>query len=827
MFPGVFVPNMTHPYDGFKIEDFDMVDNGIIEHLYPLLQENEPSWDVIIGHFSGVDHVGHRVGPNHPAMKVKLQHMNSMLRDVVSLLDDETLLVLLGDHGMDRRGNHGCDTEHEVSSGVWIYTKKRTFPSMSLPIPPSLLPTTVFPAATVPHRAIQQIDLAPTLSLLLGLPIPSNNLGSVIPEMFWDDGSGQTYDRALRLNAAQVHRYIQTYGPSLSQGGLDRDWEELGSLWERALPHLGSLSNEISPDDWTTIREYLDTALVVCRSSWIQFNFGLIALGFVLLILETAGSWMLWHKLSSFTDSDVVDLWARKLLRYMTRASAAGFIAALVILSSRPSFLPAVGGLQLAIFITFLFPTIALVALTCPPLSGLYASSSKTGLKYIPVLLLFHAVSFVSASYVIWEDHITTFILLGALVKPILAGFRAPTSQLRRRILALAAIFAICVRLMAASTVCREEQHPWCTATFFTSDSLTSPPILVRLLAFPSIVILPYFIIRVLQISQSDDSHSFRFYSRSLPIILGQGCLAWTLEWIEVSDITPIRSALLRPLRTFFGWSAIASALFAGYALWQTKSLRRTEAKSTSFPQSDKPGPSNAYDSSYLALWCIALGIIYPMNQLSAQIVLVLATVALVSYLEMTSGIREARALEAHHVKTLSYASTSKIKPETWRYAAPSVRFSEVGPLAVLALHGFYATGHQMTISSVQWKTAFVLTPTLNLVVSLATLLINECGAIFLLALSAPLLALWRSNPPARPSAARTEGLRASLAMILYHSVLVLSSAVVGVVYRKHPMIWKVFAPRFITAASTLVVVDLASLLAIGLIIPRVYRLVG
>lgn len=737
---------------------------------------------------------------------------------IVSLLDDETLLVLLGDHGMDRRGNHGCDTEHEVSSGAWIYSKKQAFSPLSLVIPRNLLPMTIFPAATVPHRAIQQIDLAPTLSLLLGLPIPPNNLGSVIPEMFWDDGSGERYDRALRLNAAQVNRYIQAYRASLSQKELDHVWEELGSLWERALPHPESHSNEISTEDWTIIREYMDTALSVCRSSWIQSNFGLIALGFVLLGLGTVGSWLIWHKLSSFTTSDAGDLWAGHLLRYMTRAGAVGIVVALVILPYRASLSPAVGTLQLAIFITFLFPTLALVVLARAPLSGLY---TKTGLKCIPVLLIFHAASFASDFYVIWEDHTTTFLLLGALARPVLSGLRAPTPQLRRRILVLAAIFAISVRLMAASTVCREEQHPWCTATFFTSDSLTSPPILVRLLAFPSIVILRYFVRRILRISQSDKSPTSRFYSRSFPLILGQGCLAWTLEWIEVSDITPSRSALLRPLRTFFGWSTIVSALFTGYGLWQTKSLRLT-----SLPKSDNPGSSKAYGSPYLALWCIALGIVYPINQLAAQVVLVLATIALVSYLEMTSSIREARVTKANLAKTLVFASPSKMKSEMRRHLAPSVLFSEVAPLAVLALHAFYATGHQMTISSVQWKTAFVLTPTLNLVISLTTLLIDECGAIFLLALAAPLVALWGLNSSARPTAFRTEGLRASLAMILYHSVLLLSSAVVGVAHRKHPMIWKVFAPRFITAASTLVVVDLASLLAVGLIIPRVYRLV-
>ena len=212
---------------------------------------------------------------------------------------------------------------------------------------------------------------------------------------------------------------------------------------------------------------------------------------------------------------------------------------------------------------------------------------------------------------------------------------------------------------------------------------------------------------------------------------------------------------------------------------------------------------------------------IHTLNQLTGQIVLALTTIALTSYIEMMSSIREARTIAAldagRSPAVASYSGGSKARNSM----VPAARFSEVVPLAVLALHTFYATGHQMTISSVQWKTAFVLTPTLNLAISLVTLFINECGPLFLLALSAPLLVLWKRKPFSRASSleavALTELVRASLAMMLYHSTLLLSSAFAGAMHSRHSMIWKVFAPRFITAALTVVVVDVASLVALGL----------
>ena len=107
VFPALFSPNMTHPYDSFNVEDLHTVDEGVIRHLFPLLQdaENQQGWDVIVGHFLGVDHVAHRVGPDHPVMKAKLTQMDEVLRKVVDNLTDDTLLIFLGDHGMDRKGD--------------------------------------------------------------------------------------------------------------------------------------------------------------------------------------------------------------------------------------------------------------------------------------------------------------------------------------------------------------------------------------------------------------------------------------------------------------------------------------------------------------------------------------------------------------------------------------------------------------------------------------------------------------------------------------------------------------------------------------------------
>src|SRR5271154_6373416 len=111
LFPDSFRPNMTFPFESFNVEDLHTVDDGVISHLFPLLEDKSKPFDFLIGHFLGVDHVGHRVGLDHPSMKNKMEQMNSVLTRVVNLLDNDTLLILLGDHGVDESGDHGGSSE--------------------------------------------------------------------------------------------------------------------------------------------------------------------------------------------------------------------------------------------------------------------------------------------------------------------------------------------------------------------------------------------------------------------------------------------------------------------------------------------------------------------------------------------------------------------------------------------------------------------------------------------------------------------------------------------------------------------------------------------
>lgn len=128
--------------------------------------------------------------------------------------DNTTVLFVFGDHGMTPDGNHGGASEDETGAALFCYSK-------GLPLIKGGVAPKPYPGSL---RTVHQVDLVPTLSLLLGLPIPFGNLGQIIPEMFQHGRQGAAgspseddlryvhgLNEALAMNAEQVLRYLKTY----------------------------------------------------------------------------------------------------------------------------------------------------------------------------------------------------------------------------------------------------------------------------------------------------------------------------------------------------------------------------------------------------------------------------------------------------------------------------------------------------------------------------------------------------------------------------------------------------------------------------------------
>lgn len=74
----------------------------------------------------------------HPrALLVNIR--SSACRSVMERLQNDTLLVVMGDHGMTESGDHGGESQKETDAAIFLYS-----PSPLFPAPPSRVSGTIF-----------------------------------------------------------------------------------------------------------------------------------------------------------------------------------------------------------------------------------------------------------------------------------------------------------------------------------------------------------------------------------------------------------------------------------------------------------------------------------------------------------------------------------------------------------------------------------------------------------------------------------------------------------------------------------------------------------
>jgi len=177
----------------------------------------------MILHYLGLDHIGHIAGPTSPLVGPKLKEMDNIIKRIYSAMlvwDQESeapsLLVLCGDHGMSDTGSHGGASSTETNT-------------------PLVFMSPLFEqgkGAMLAKKQVQQIDLVPTLSLLLGLPIPQSSIGIAIPNLFQFHSLREML-RAFQLNAHQLSQAVIA-----NDHAVDSVWElqhalKLHSDWLR------------------------------------------------------------------------------------------------------------------------------------------------------------------------------------------------------------------------------------------------------------------------------------------------------------------------------------------------------------------------------------------------------------------------------------------------------------------------------------------------------------------------------------------------------------------------------------------------------------------
>lgn len=137
-----------------------------------------------------------------------------------------------------------------------------------------------------------------------------------------------------------------------------------------------------------------------------------------------------------------------------------------------------------------------------------------------------------------------------------------------------------------------------------------------------------------------------------------------------------------------------------------------------------------------------------------------------------------------------------------------SLSASPIGPvmLAVLGSFHFFKTGHQATLSSIQWESAFIPLHAIRYPWSPLMVVLNTYAAQILAVTAVPLVVLWK-QPPRRKGLLKA--VSAALAWhILYYAVISTATTAWAGWLRRHLMLFRIFSPKFMTSGLAALIVD-------------------
>ncbi|XP_075651995.1 uncharacterized protein LOC142622418 isoform X1 [Castanea sativa] len=323
LFPDHF--KKSFPYPSFNVKDLHTVDNGCIDHLLPTLYEED--WDVLIAHFLGVDHAGHIFGVDSTPMIEKLEQYNAILEKVIELLESQsgpggvhenTLLLVMGDHGQTLNGDHGGGSPEEVETSMFAMSFKK--PTLSIPYE-FHTPTCEqdLDGKKVCISSFQQLDFAVTMTALLGVPFPYGSIGRVNADLY---GLGadtlnledahlencqnqskleqwmQNYVNVLCINSWQVKRYIDVYSASSVIGFSHEDLLQIADIYAQAEENWSHTKKSLLDkneccDSLPVLKRQIDlyvnfltSVAELARSKWTEFNLNMMGIGFGIMLVS-------------------------------------------------------------------------------------------------------------------------------------------------------------------------------------------------------------------------------------------------------------------------------------------------------------------------------------------------------------------------------------------------------------------------------------------------------------------------------------------------------------------------------------------------------------
>ncbi|MCJ1299944.1 mannose-ethanolamine phosphotransferase gpi13 [Hypocenomyce scalaris] len=733
-------------------------------------------------------------------MAAKLKEMDGVFRQIISVLDEETLLVVMGDHGMDVKGDHGGESDDEVEAALWMYSKKGIFGRGR--------DEHVTPPKTAKIRPVGQIDLVPTLSLLLGMPIPFNNLGTPIEEAFLGRENNDWYNLASvdALTSAQIKRYQHEY--ALARG-LDETatsgplalWTKADEHWRKSLERKKPAADQLK-EAAAAFQDYQRETLRICRRLWARFDIPNMLHGIEVLLAAL----LITAVFARLTHVDRTRL-APVLLRGIIAGSIVGTI---------------IGGL-----IGLVIPAVpildgSLLGVAAGGVLGVSYSGCKQPRKLLSPLpdsfwgwlsVLFtvaQSIGFASNSYTIWEDEILNFFLSTFALLAIASSLRQSNPTDRAIGIYQSSLFLLLTWLVSFSRLCREEQMPFCRSTYYASSTSSTSAPWQLCIPFTLALLLPDIIKTYYKGTRSYEGLAVVWIGVAFRMGLLLSAVFWTLDAADDGDWFSMPKSTLKLIKTSIAQIVLALTFAAGTSafIWANPciNISVTQPPASSQPNGSTHGGPTAPVTILGPAKAPSVTILGYANVHGSRYFLLLTSWQLALTLQQKPMGGGALGILAWQILCLAEIIDTNALAD-----------SAIGPvtLGLLGNFHFFKTGHQATLASIQWESAFVPLATIRYPWSPALVLLNTFGAQILAALAVPLLVLWKQPP-------RKRGLLSNVAKamathMLYYAVINLATIMWAGWLRRHLMLYRVFSPRFMLGAAVLLVVDLVGVcVAVG-----------
>jgi phosphatidylinositol glycan class O len=367
----------------------------------------------------------------------------------------------MGDHGMTTTGDHGGDSDDELSATLFAYSSKFHF---ARPVNQSIKTT------------VDQVDFVPTISLLLGTPIPYSNLGKLIPELFESIGLDSHLKLSfLKVNVDQVMTYLDRY--RLQGGVLPTNlYERLRKKFEA---FRSDAAGPLSPEGLSrVVREglqLLSECKAMCQSVWVEFDLNLMGAGITLFFLHLSLVLLLVFTPRNRLLTGILNnaMLLSLLLSLLGGLALGCVLLALDLIPSNSGAEVVLGFSTASSIMVFGFTLLWRLRKSLLDMATLSLPDAKTTTHILVVFVVFAALF--SNSFVVEEATLLNFCLTTLLVTYVWElRHRTPVISSKPTIVAVMLLVGF-IRASNAYFRCREEQSSYCLATDFHKPIGTLP----------------------------------------------------------------------------------------------------------------------------------------------------------------------------------------------------------------------------------------------------------------------------------------------------------------------------------------------------------------